>query len=163
MRVALGVLFLILLFCAAALIQERWLKGVDETLPGIRVQPEVQLAEVPREEFPAEEGWARLVIGRPSGVDAVELPFEVELRETYEPHVDEPVVAEDEPLARPADYEITLDENSTLSELCVRFYGTGAPKVYEQLAQYNGLPNANAIRAGQKLRVPPTRELLFAE
>ena len=169
MRVALGVLFLLLLFVAAALVQERWLKDVEKTLPGLQVRAEQpRSAEEPAEDepLPAEDGWARLVVGRPSGADPVVLPpAERRMIESAPTHTPNPAPVEPEsaPPSRPADYEITLAENETLSEVCVRFYGSGAPKLYDRLARYNGLANANAIRAGQKLFVPPTQELLFAE
>lgn len=167
MRAALGVLFLVLLFVAASLVQERWINGVRDRLPGLQFQPasETHAAE---QQIQDESGWARLVVGKPSGADAVELPPalrepEAE-REMIRGSAHEPESFEEpEFTAEPSDYEVTLDANSTLSELCVRFYGSGAPKLYNGLAKYNGFDDANAIRAGHKLKVPTTRELLFAK
>ena len=165
MRAALGVLFLLLLFLAAALVQERWIDGARDRLPGLQFHSahESQAAEQKLED---ESGWTRLVIGRPSGAEPIEPPIVIREddgpREMLIGNDPEPVFYEDD-LPLPSDFEITLDSSSTLSEVCVRFYGSGAPKLYKRLALYNGFADPDAIPAGQKLFVPPTRELLFAE
>ncbi len=167
MRPALGILFLVLLFVAATLVQESWIDEVRDRLPGLQLQAEDEvLANASAER--AREGWARLVIGGPSGAEPVTPPGTFHERNEErrmlvgnEPEFE--AIPEDIPPAPPSDFEITLDSSSTLSELCVRFYGSGAPKLYQRLAEYNGFDDANAIRAGQKLLVPATRELLFSK
>ena len=165
MRAALGVLFLLLLFVAAALVQESWIDGVRQRLPGLRIQPEHE-SHAGSQELSDESGWTRLVIGRPSGADPVALPTDYSQPEAEREMLiglEPESVYFEEDIPLPSDFEITLDSSSTLSEVCVRFYGSGAPKLYKRLASYNGFDDPDAIRAGQKLFVPPTRELLFAE
>lgn len=167
MRAAFGVLFLVLLFVAASLVQERWINGVRDRLPGLQFQSarETLAAEQRTQD---ESGWARLVIGQPSGADPTELaprfPAPGPGRQMISGGTAEPRSFEEPEFApEPSDYEITLDSDSTLSEVCVRFYGSGAPKLYNRLAEYNGFDNPNAIRAGHKLKIPTTRELLFSK
>ncbi len=180
MRAALGVLFLVLLCVAATLVQERWIDGVRDRLPGLQLPAQSEVRAAERQNL-HQSGWARLVVGRPSGADPIVLPHleapvyteysDAELESSsQQPRRAmisggearfEPEFTEENP--RPSDFEITLDASSTLSEVCVRFYGSGSPKLYQRLAEYNGLPNPNAIRSGQKLFVPATRELLFEE
>ena len=167
MRPALGILFLVLLFVAATLVQESWIDDVRSRLPGLQLQAEDEVLANAGEER-ASEGWAQLVIGSPSGADPVTPPgtFQERNEERRMLVGNEPAleaIPEDIPAAPPSDFEITLDANSTLSELCVRFYGSGAPELYQRLAEYNGFADANAIRAGHKLLVPATRELLFSK
>ena len=174
MRAALGVLFLILLFATAALIQDRWQKRTMSERPGLLIQPEVAPDRSTVALERTREGWATLMIGRQSGAEAIVAePIHEPEPETFEdseweeplPHSEE---LDEEPFqpegpARPADYVVTLDPNLTLSEICQEFYGTGAPKVYTRLAEYNGLDDPNAVRQGQKLYLPATLELLLEE
>lgn len=166
MRAALGVLFLVLLFATAVLIQDRWQKRTMSERPGLLIQPAVapDRSSVALER--ARAGWATLIIGRRSGAEPIVLEPELEPEPDFAPESDpQPAWDEESPSEplRPADYVVTLDPNLTLSEICQRFYGTGAPKVYTRLAQYNGLENPNAVRQGQKLYLPATLELLLAE
>lgn len=149
MRIALYLTFLLSLFFAASALHHRWISQN-------RAETSQRLLTVGTR--PAE-GWARVVIGRPSAAEPIEWHPTDEPARYLDPEEEQVFEVEEEsfeelvPL-REQDIELTLDAGQTLSELCHQVYGTASPNVYQRLAEYNGLGSADAIRAGQALRLP---------
>lgn len=52
-----------------------------------------------------------------------------------------------------------IKSGDTLSALCVHYYQDGSSAIYNKLAAYNGIKNANIIRAGDTIKIPPKSQL----
>ncbi|MEO0649157.1 MAG: LysM domain-containing protein [Planctomycetota bacterium] len=52
------------------------------------------------------------------------------------------------------DFEHTVRNGQTLSEICAGHYGTAAPGLVQALATYNGLRNPDELRAGVPIALP---------
>lgn len=110
-----------------------------------------------------EAGWANVIVGRPSGVEPLD-PFPAAAGQK---RADEAPTVTPEPIEQPPaiepvvpnDFELVVESGQTLSEIARAHYGTAAQELVKALAKYNGLADANAVRVGQKLRLP-TRETL---
>jgi nucleoid-associated protein YgaU len=53
-----------------------------------------------------------------------------------------------------------IRSGESLTSICTRYYGK--PNLYHRLARHNGLDDANAIRPGQRLEIPPLEVLVPA-
>ncbi|MEZ5980661.1 MAG: hypothetical protein R3F34_20970 [Planctomycetota bacterium] len=74
------------------------------------------------------------------------------------PRVDEDVAPPaPPPVAR--DFELVVEPNITLGEICSVYYGTARPKVVKAVATYNGLDDPNKLRAGRTLLLPDRSKL----
>ena len=107
-----------------------------------------------------KEGWATVVVGRPSGVAPLEFA-----RETEEDERDGPVAGSPGPLepavddgfyASPelGDFEMEVQPGQTLSGIAHAHYGTAPVALVEALATYNGLENPNALQSGATVLLP---------
>jgi len=112
---------------------------------------------VPREPVPAlPPGWGSVVLGAPSGAQPPAqlqppAPAPAPAPEPQAPTAPEP------PAAR--EFELTVSPGQTLSKICKEHYGTASVALVEALARFNQLASADAVRAGQKLRLPPLATL----
>jgi nucleoid-associated protein YgaU len=64
------------------------------------------------------------------------------------------------PTAPAAESTIVVAAGQSLSTVCQSRYGTSRPDVVQALARYNGLKDANTVRAGDTLRVPTLEQLM---
>lgn len=97
------------------------------------------------------EGWARLVLGRPSGEASLQVP---EVLTPIVPAPGESDVAAPPP-AYPPDYEYVVNGGDVLGRICQAHYDSSRPliQVVDAVAAYNDL-RANSIREGQVLLLP---------
>lgn len=102
-----------------------------------------------------EPGEASIVIGRPAGREA---PPKPETGGTATPPQPAPSPTPPQP-APPADFTVTVEAGQSLSKIAREHYGTAPVELVRSLARYNGLPDENAIRAGQALKLPPIEKL----
>ena len=158
MRALLYFALLLALFGAAVVLHHHWLE--DNRRESARHLLAVGAGR--------SEGWVKVVVGTPSGAEPLpvewgsEAPGADPLEGAAETGalVFEHGAAPYEPVPA-ADIEITLDDGQTLSEICKKLYGTANPRVYQRVAEVNGLSSADAGRAGKKLFLPPTLDRLF--
>jgi hypothetical protein len=159
--VLLGWLLLLGLFALAGLLHGAWTQGVREERERLYAE-----REAPDGRFETA-GRARLFIGRPSGSPPLEVePAPVEppaspphLSAGVSPRATVPQGEEAPPDWRPPVYEMTVQGGQVLSVICQEFYGTSRPPLPDLVAAYNGLPDADSVRAGQRLLLPPREEL----
>ena len=100
-------------------------------------------------------GEASIVIGRPAGVETTPRPAREGEAQAAPPS---PSPTPPEP-APPTDFTVTVEAGQSLSKIAREHYGTAPVELVRSLARYNGLPDENAIRAGQALRLPPLERL----
>lgn len=164
MRALVGWLFLIALCGLAWYLQGRWSDSVRAERDRLRA--------VPTDLFEREESWGRVIVGRPSGAEPVELPA-IELAPEGDggegdapasPFLD---VSGDEPRGLgplvspvPTVFEYVVPEGRVLSKICQDFYDSGRSPIPERVAEYNGMRSPDELRAGQKLLLPDW-EVLF--
>jgi nucleoid-associated protein YgaU len=94
-------------------------------------------------------GWGSVVLGAPSGA----VP---PIAEPPAP-APAPVPAPEPPAAR--EFELVVSPGQSLSTICKEHYGTASVALVEALARFNQLKSPDAVRAGQKLRLPPLETL----
>jgi hypothetical protein len=152
-RVFLGLLLFAAAFLLASTIHRQWTDGVRREREGLRERRQLAAAD----DF---ETWGRaeLVFGRPSGRE----PLDVELPGPAEDAVlagssTSDAAADGAPPSdwTPPVYEMTVQRGQVLSTICQDFYGTSRPPLPDQVAVFNGLEDADSVRAGQVLRLPP--------
>ncbi len=152
MRVFLGIAVLGSLFLLAAF----WQQGITQRLQQKRTYQQGQGRSAGR----AENRWATLVLGKPSGADR--LPAPVQLNPGPGP---QPIDTPDDPLPEPEpdfepDVQYTVQSGDILGTICMRRYDTAKPKVLKAVALYNDLADINAVSKGQVLALP-SLEVLF--
>jgi nucleoid-associated protein YgaU len=151
------------LFALAAVWQTRWRADLraehesawhidepaapEEPPPGAfgPVEPDA------RQPAPAGDGWSRVIVGRPSGVEPL-LPIEAPQLPRAAPRE-----GRDAALGA-ARHEVQRGES--LSVICQRHYGSARPSLVRALASYNGLADPDDLRAGRVLELPPVEALL---
>ena len=108
--------------------------GADARPPRAEVQLE-----------PPQPGWARVVLGGPSGA---------------EPLVDPTLVAP-APRVRTSlpDFELVVRPGQVLSRIVREHYGHAATWLVEALTDYNGLTDPNALDIGRTLYLPEIEKL----
>lgn len=136
-------------------------KAVAQPMMGT-AQPPDELVELD----PLAEGWGRVVIGAPSGVDPIERPAVLAspdssvAPEAEAPEVEAPILSNQPPPRWPADLELVVRPGQSLSKIAAAEYGRATPDLVERLAKYNGMDNPNKLREGQVLRIPVKGKLL---
>jgi len=103
-------------------------------------------------ELPA--GWGSVVLGAPSGAEPLTA---APAHATPTPVASVAPTAHEAPVA--PDSELSVAPGQSLSLICKEHYGTASVALVEALARFNGLKNPDALRAGQKLRLPPIQTL----
>lgn len=112
-----------------------------------------------------EEGWAAVVVGTPSGAEPVPLEtesepaleaalLELELEDQLAPPTEAPVLG---------DFEMEVQPGQTLSGIAHAHYGTAPTALVQALADYNGIGDPNALRAGAWVLLPERERLIPAE
>lgn len=150
MRLLAGLLLLAALFAMAAGWQRRAGDHLRRQRANEHGGPEL-LAE-------QEQGWSRLVLGRPSGAEPIPVP-----EPPPEPRAAVSAAASASPaLAEPDEARYTVRSGDVLGRICQDYYRSARPAIVEALAAHNGLANADALRVGQILRLP-SLEALRAE
>ncbi len=152
MRVFLGIAVLGSLFLMAAF----WQRGITQRLQQKRTYEQGQGHSTDR----AENRWATLVLGKPSGEEPLPAPVQLEPGPVPPPlDVQEP--PEPEPDFEP-DVQYTVQAGDVLGTICMRRYDTAKPRVVKAVALYNDLKNENAVKQGQVLALP-SLEVLFPD
>ena len=157
---------LALVFCAwlaqQVIIKElRRRKAVAQPMIG-----SPQQAHDPVDLEPLDDGWGRVVIGAPSGVDPIERDAPSSNEDTtveYEapqPEQPAPTLSNQPPPRWPADLELVVRPGQSLSKIAAAEYGRATPDLVERLAKYNGMDNPNKLREGQVLYIPVKGTLL---
>ncbi len=152
MRFVLLLLLLVGAMAAAGLWQERWTRAA-------RAHRDQLLGRAPAAD--SEPRRTRLIVGRPSGRPAFDVPFGPP-PPLPSPPADDRVTA---PAATPpaVDYapapwepvfEVEVRPGKVLSVLCQEFYGTARPSVVQRVAEWNGLKSPDQLRAGQRIELP---------
>jgi nucleoid-associated protein YgaU len=114
--------------------------------------PEVASAPpAPATELPP--GWGSVVLGAPSGA----LPPAAEPRAPAP--APNPAPAPEAPPPQARSFELTVSPGQSLSTICKEHYGTASVALVGALARFNGLASPDALRAGQKLELPPLEKL----
>lgn len=152
MRIILGLLLLGGLFLMAALWQGR----ITERLHGER-----RLRHgIPAAGDRRGDDWARLVLGRPSGVDPLPAPTDL----SSPAPVDEEQEFRIELPDFPPDYHYVVTSKDVLGKICQAHYDSQYPlrQLVAAVAAYNDLRSANDIRAGHVLLLPDLG-ILFPE
>ena len=57
------------------------------------------------------------------------------------------------------EFELVVQQGQSLSAICQSHYGTARQDVVAALARFNGVADANRLREGMKLRLPPLERL----
>ncbi len=102
-----------------------------------------------------EPGEASIVIGRPAGGEVREQETARDGTTGETP----PAAPAPTPPAPEPDFTVTIEAGQSLSKIAREHYGTAPVELVRSLARYNGLPDENAIRAGQSLKLPPIEAL----
>jgi nucleoid-associated protein YgaU len=63
------------------------------------------------------------------------------------------------PEGAPREFQLVVQSGQSLSTICKAHYGSGRIALVRALAKYNGLADANHLRAGQSLQLPPLEKL----
>lgn len=149
MRALAGLLVLAVLFAMAAGWQHRTGKRLQRQRTNEHGGPTL-IAE-------QEEGWSRLVVGRPSGAEPIRVePVPVRPGTASAPAASDSEVA-------PVEAVYTVRSGDVLGRICQDFYRSARPRLVDAVAAHNGLSNADALRVGQVLRLPSVDALLPGE
>ena len=112
-----------------------------------------------------QEGWSRLILGRPSGVDPLLIPEPQGPAASFSPQLAPPSAAPEPapaPRFRP-DRVHRVQANEVLGKICQEHYEVRPlAAVVDRIAKYNDLDSPNDIREGQELRLPDP-DFLFRE
>ena len=98
-------------------------------------------------------GWGSVVLGAPSGA----VPTLPQVPAASPAPAPAPLSVPPPPAAR--EFELSVSPGQSLSTICREHYGTASAALVEALARFNGLKSPDAVRAGQKLRLPPLETL----
>ena len=149
MRVALGLTLLL----GALLLAAAWRGGsssADDRTP------------VPGQEPEQHDGWSHLILGGPSGAQALEAqPVRGAANPPRDVHESAPDERDTEQPPDPGEFTYQVQPGDSLSGICDRFYknrrGVKLSELVRRVAERNGLTSADAIRAGSPLVLPPLR------
>jgi nucleoid-associated protein YgaU len=149
------------LFGAAFWWQERHWAGIRAEQSAIADEQDARVASTPSGTLAA--GQAVLIVGNPSGAEAVPRPAAPQPPPERPPSAaggaaadpDRPV--SDGPLP---EFELVVQPGQTLSGLAHLHYGEHGRELLRALAQHNGLSDPDQLRAGAVLRLPPLETLL---
>ena len=167
MRLLLGALILLALFSAAALWQRSWTAEARSSRESFSDSRKESGPAVP------EDGWSRVVLGRPSGGEPYSRPPDQAPRAgtsagTLEPppegaRANGPDPGLGKPATKPvvpaADATVTVQAGQTLSEICHDHYGTARLELVLSVAKYNQLTGPDEIREGQQILLPSLERL----
>ena len=156
MRILIGLMLLGSLFLLAAL----WQRGFTE-----RLQDERRLRHgVPMARDLKGEGWARLVLGRPSGEDPLPAPQAMESAPPPSLPAQGEVAAPPPVPDYPPDYQYEVAPGDVLGRICQAHYQSDLPllRIVEAVAAYNHLGTEDGIRSGEVLLLPDLR-ILFPD
>jgi hypothetical protein len=133
-----------------------------------------------------EDGWGRVVVGRPSGAEPVEPRPQADPARPGDagrtgqavtgdaaappPHPDreaEPPggptgAGGNQPGATAQEFRMVVQPGQNLSSICRVHYGTARPELVRAVARYNQLASEHDLRAGRTLLLPPIEKLLPA-
>jgi nucleoid-associated protein YgaU len=165
MRLLIGFLLLACVFAIAALWHQRTLAELRAEREQAALLASGTMVQTASGVLP--EGWGVVVVGRPSGAaplrDAAGSPAPAAItvdparaslsRAEARAEVPKPATA---PLG---DFEMKVQAGQTLSGIAHAHYGHAPSELVQRLAKYNGLADANALTAGQSLRLPPLEKL----
>jgi nucleoid-associated protein YgaU len=172
-KLLVGVLLLVAAFAAAAIWQRNWRAEAEARRELARTSDG---RSSPRPKAAAEEGWGRVIIGRPSGADPVApsseplpradasasplpapspaAPPAGETRQSTDP------ASGESPAVPAGEARIVVQHGESLSSLCQTHYGTRRPEVVQALAAYNHLKDPDRVREGQVVVMPPIERLI---
>jgi nucleoid-associated protein YgaU len=105
----------------------------------------------PQPAAPLPPGWGSVVLGAPS--DALPPAAAPQPAQPAPAPVPQP----EPPAAR--EFELSVSPGQTLSTICREHYGTASAALVAALARFNGMASADALQAGQKLKLPPLATL----
>lgn len=149
MRALIGLVVLGTLFVMAASWQSRMTSELR--------RDRSQRYNVADDSVPGQEGWSRLVLGRPSGADPLLVVESVAPTTTFSPRaVPRPVTPDPEPAPRyRGDRVHRVRSNEVLGKICQEHYDVRPLEaVVEAVATYNELASPDDIREGQELLLP---------
>ncbi|MFN0241357.1 MAG: LysM peptidoglycan-binding domain-containing protein [Planctomycetota bacterium] len=169
MRFWLGGLLLVALFLLSTRLQERWTSTV-------RAERD---AAFDRRDLPSnddEPAWARVIVGRPSGADALpavdesgprtsaaaSTPPQADARSSPAEHVRSTVAAaasSSNAVAPGGGKTWIVQPGQTLSEIVRTHYGSAPVERVRAVARANRLGDAGLVRAGAQIVLPPLAEL----
>jgi len=139
-----GLVALLALFAAAA-----WWQG--DLIDGLRRERDAATGAGTAGRLP---GWGELIVGRPSGAASVAPATPPDPTPLPEP------APADFPRAPLSASELQVQPGENLWKLVQRHYGRVDPDLVQDVADYNELPDANTLQAGQRLWLPSLEELL---
>jgi hypothetical protein len=123
-----------------------------------------RLRAAPKDLQEREQSWGRMLVGRPSGADPIELPEFEPAGGGAQPQTPFLQMPAQEPDATeqpaPTVFEYVVPEGRVLSRICEDFYNSGRSPIPERVAEYNDMRSPDELRAGQKLLLPAW-EVLF--
>ena len=149
MRALIGLVVLGTLFVMAASWQSRMTSELRKDRS--------QRYNVADDSASGQEGWSRLILGRPSGVDPLLIPEPQGPAVSFPPQLTPPPAAPDPapaPRFRP-DRVHRVRANEVLGKICQEHYDVRPlDAVVEAVATYNELASPDDIREGQELLLP---------
>ena len=152
MRTLFLVLILVCGFGAAALWQELRVKRLHEERVLAAEISSGNAALTPSGVLGKDQ--AVVVIGRPAGAGAAAKSEGAAPKPQGETP---PVVATPPP--PPGDFVLQVSAGQSLSKIAHDHYGHAPTVLVNKLALYNGLADANALKAGMTLKLPPLEKL----
>ena len=157
MRIFLGIAVLIGVFAVSSLWHRSALDDMRNPAP---LDGEV-LAARPRDLPP---GWGEVVIGAPSGAEAVFLeppprPERFARRDEEVAIEDFEILEDGESEVELQDWELIVGSGDVLSRIVRKHYGRVSPELEDLLARYNGLSSPDKLEVGQVLRLPSEERL----
>lgn len=161
MRALLLALALAALFGGAFWWQERHWADIRAEQSAIAAEQDAQTASTPSGTLAA--GQAVLIVGNPSGADAVprpaapQPPTQARPAEAGGPPADPDRPVREGPLP---EFELVVQPGQTLSGLAHLHYGEHGRELLRALSEQNGLSSPDQLRAGAVLRLPPIETLL---
>ncbi|MCC6406173.1 MAG: LysM peptidoglycan-binding domain-containing protein [Planctomycetes bacterium] len=163
MRIVILLLALVCAFGLAALWQQGRIATLKERQDEARRIAAGQAAKTEVGVVP--DGWGVVLVGKPAGdAAAAEPPRADTSGPITEPGPGTQPQQEPQEPAEPADFELVVQPGASLSKLAAAHYGTSKKELVDALARYNGLASANALQAGQTLKLPsPAKLQAFAE
>jgi nucleoid-associated protein YgaU len=172
-KLLVGVLLLIAAFAAAAIWQWNWRAEAEARRELARTSDD---RSSPRSNVAAEEGWGRVIIGRPSGADPVApsseplaradtsaSPLDAQTpatRPASTPQQPTDTASGDSPAAPAGEARVVVQHGESLSSLCQTHYGTRRLELVQALAAYNHLKDPDRVREGQVVVMPPIERLI---
>lgn len=168
MKLLIGVLLLLVTFVAAAMWQRSWRADAHAERERARSSGTGLASPEPGARA---EGWGRVIIGRPSGVDpeppyAERPPAQVPTPPSSALPGSTPAkkngarATPAEPSPSAGEERIVVRSGDSLSSVCQSHYGTSRQDVVQALALYNEMKDPNGLREGQTLKLPPLEKLV---